>query len=201
MSRIGAKHKEKEMKKLLAPVALCGILLFAPGCKEMSGPPIDPAKLNEWIAKNKTNIIEVVSMAAELGTTKGLKAWSKKNPEGAKEAALALSKNISDQLLPYFKDGSKLLTAAEMKQLLSSSLFNKVPDEVKLAVIAASAVLDYYMPVPGSSTYLTKDQQDIICAFLEGVRKGCDEFTAPTGVLTRKIGGKDRILPKEGWIE
>jgi len=196
---------DKEIKmKRLATFALCGVLLLAaPGCNsDLGGPPADPAKLNAWIAKNKATITEIVRMAAELGTDKGLKAWAKKHPAEAKEAALSLSKNISEQILPYFKDGSKLTTAAEVKQLLASSLFNKVPDEVKLAIIAASAVLDYYLPVPDSGSYLTQDQKDIVCAFVEGVRAGCDDFTGPTDApKTRKIGGKERQLPKSAWLE
>jgi len=192
------------MMKRLAPFALCGaLLLVVPGCdSDLGGPPSDPAKMNAWIAKNKATITQIVNMAAELGTSKGLKAWAKKNPAGAKEAALALAKNISEQILPYFKDSSKLMTAAEVQQLLASSLFKNVPDEVKLAIIAASAVLDYYLPVPGSGTYLTQDQRDIVCAFFEGVRTGCDDFTAPEAVpATRNIGGKERALPKASWLD
>jgi len=198
------KEKKKMMRKF-APLALCGlILLTTPGCDSPLIPPTDPVKLNEWIAKNKTSIIDVVKMGAELGTEKGLKAWAKKNPAGAKEASLALTQNINEQLLPYFKDGTKMLTAAEVKQFMASSLFNKVPDEVKLAIIAASAVLDFYLPVPSSTSCLTQDQRDIICAFLEGVRNGCDDFNAPTdptATKTRKFGGKNRELPKGAWLE
>ena len=79
--------------KRFAMLALCStVLLFAPGCdQDMGGPPSDPAKLNAWIAKNKATITDIVTMAAEFGTQKGLKAWAKDHPEDAKEAALALS--------------------------------------------------------------------------------------------------------------
>jgi hypothetical protein len=196
-------EEEKKMKRF-AMFALCGaLLLLATGCNtDLGGPPSDPAKVNAWIAKNKATITQIVNMAAELGTSKGLKAWAKKNPAGAKEAALALAKNISDQILPYFKDQTKLMTAAEVQQLLSSTVFKNVPDEVKLAIIAASAVLDFYLPVPSSGTYLTQDQRDIVCAFFEGVRTGCDDFTTPEAVpATKNIGGKARAMPKASWLE
>lgn len=189
------------MKRRAALLALCGVvLLITPGCDSPFVPPTDPAKLNEWIAKNKTTIIEIVRSGGELGTDKGLEAWAKKDPAGAKEASLALSQNINEQLLPYFKDQSKLLSVAEVKQFMSSSLFVKVPEAVKLAVIAASAVLDFYLPIPSSGTYLTQDQRDIICAFLEGVKAGCDDFNAK-GTRKIKIGGKERKLPTERWLE
>jgi hypothetical protein len=190
------------MKRRFALLALCAFtLVLVPGCN--SGgliPPTDPVEFGKWLAKNKVTIVELVRTGAEFGTDKGLTAWAKKNPTGAKEASLALSKNISEQIMPYFKDGSKLPTAAEVKQLLASSLFKNVPDEVKLAIIAASAVLDFYCPIPNSDTYLTPDQRDVVCAFFEGVRLGCDDFNEPT-VKTRTINKKVVKLPKSGWLE
>jgi hypothetical protein len=192
------------MKRQMALLALCAFtLLLVPGCNSGSfTPPLDPAKLNDWISKNKVTIEEVVRVAAEFGTSKGLTAWAKKDPAGAKEASLALSKNITEQILPYFKDGSKMMTADEVRQLLASSLFKNVPDPVKIAIIAASAVLDYYLPIPGSQTYLTQDQKDIICAFIEGVQAGCDDFNGPTAA-SKQVDAKNkkRVLPKSGWLE
>lgn len=181
----------------VAALALTSCLIFT-GCsiKDMT-PPKDPAKLNAWIAKNKTSIEQVVRIAATYGAERGLDAWAKKNPDGAKECALALSSNIDDQLLPYFKDGSKLLTASEVQKLLQSSLFNKVPDVVKVAIVTASACLDYYLPIPGSETYLTQDQKDIIAAFLEGLRDGCEEFGPTTRSLKKET---KRAAPKATWL-
>jgi len=190
------------MKRRFALLALCAFtLMLVPGCNTSSFlPPSDPAKLAEWISKNKVTIVELVRTGAEFGTSKGLTAWAKKNPAGAKEASLALSKNISEQIMPYFKDGAKLPTAAEVKQFLASTLFKNVPDEVKLAIVTASAVLDFYCPIPASTDYLTVDQRDIVCAFFEGVRLGCDDFNDPT-VKTRTINKKTVNIPKSGWLE
>jgi hypothetical protein len=175
-------------------------LVLIPGCEAGKLlPPSDPVEFAKWLSKNKATISSIVHDAAEFGTKKGLDAWAKKDPAGAKEASLALSKNINDQILPYF-NGSKLLTAAEVKQFLSSSLFKNVPDVVKIAIISASAVLDFYCPIPDSTTYLSQDQKDIVCAFFNGVRDGCDDFNTPDAV-TREVGGKRRSLPKSGWIE
>jgi len=191
------------MKRFMNPAlfALCGALIFLPGC-EGGGliPPVDPAKLTEWIKKNKVTIEELVRTGAEFGTDKGLAAWAKKDPAGAKEASAALAKNISEQIMPYFQDKTKLLTAAEVKQFLASSLFKNVPDVVKIAIISASAVLDFYCPIPESTTYLSQDQRDIVCAFFEGVQLGCDDFNDPS-IKTRTINKKKVNLPKSGWLE
>ena len=186
----------------LGLILVSGMLLTIPGCDTGNLlPPTDPVKLQAWIAKNKPTIIDLVKMAAEFGTEKGLKEWAKKDLKGANEAALTLSKNISSQILPYFKDSSKLLTAKEVKQLLSSSLFKDVPDVVKVAIVSASAVLDYYCPIPDSDKYLTQDQRDIVCAFFEGVHDGCDDFTPPTSNVKEIKKGKKRSLPKNAWLD
>lgn len=101
---------------------------------------------------------------------------------------------------PYFKDGSKLLTAAEVKQFLSSTLFKNVPDPVKVAIISASAVLDFYCPIPPSTDYLSQDQRDIVCAFFEGVQLGCDDFNNPS-TASKQVDSKRRALPKSCWLE
>jgi hypothetical protein len=190
------------MKRRFALLSLCAFaLVLIPGCDAGKLlPPSDPVEFAKWLSKNKVTISSIVHDAAEFGTKKGLDAWAKKDPAGAKEASLALSKNINDQILPYFKDGSKLLTAAEVKQFLSSSLFKNVPDAVKIAIISASAVLDFYCPIPDSASYLSQDQKDVVCAFFTGVRDGCDDFNTPDAG-TREVGGKRRSLPKSAWIE
>lgn len=189
------------MKSRFALLSLCVLaLVLIPGCDAGKLlPPSDPVEFAKWLSKNKATISSIVHDAAEFGTKKGLDAWAKKDPAGAKEASIALSKNIREQVLPYFKDGSKLLTAAEVKQFMTSSLFNSVPDVVKIAVISASAVLDFYCPIPDSASYLTQDQKDIVCAFIAGVGDGCDDFNAPDSV--REVGGKRRSLPKSAWLE
>lgn len=173
-------------------------LFCCTGCNDQLVPPTDPAQLNDWISKHKSSIKELVQTGAQWGTEKGLESWAKQNPAGAKEAALALTQNIDNQIIPYFKDGAKLLTADEVKQLLSSSLFKNVPPVVKIAIVAASACLDYYLPIPQAQ--LTQDQKDIICAFLQGVRDGCEDFTSVPGTKEIKTPRK-HPLPAKHWIE
>jgi len=187
------------MNRIRFVLALCAMLFLLSACTKSTGPtdPTQPSlgqDINAYIKAHKSSIINLIKMGADVGTDKGLEAWAKKNPDGAKEAALALSKNINDQLLPYFKDGASMLTAEQVQELLDSSLFNNVPDTVKVAVIAASAVLDYYLPIPDSGTYLTQDQKDLVAAFLEGVRAGCDDFTTPSAKALKKVE-KDEKLP------
>jgi predicted small secreted protein len=190
------------MKKTVAIAVLFCCAFLTPGCKTTIPSGED---INTYIAAHKSSIANLIKMGAEVGTENGLKAWAKKDPAAAKEAALALSKNVSDQILPYFKDGSQLLTADEVQELLDSSLFDKVPDPVKVAVIAASAVLDYYLPIPDSGTYLTQDQKDLVAAFLEGVRDGCDDFTTPnTRAIKKAVSVNNLPAPpaggKRGWV-
>ena len=192
----------------LAVVLFAFCLVIPAGCKGTSQTPDGPTlgqDINVYIAKNKTSILTVVKLAAEVGTERGLKEWAKKNPAAAAEAAVALNKNINDVLYPYFKDAGKMMTAEEVQELLDSSLFNNVPDVVKVAVIAASAVLDFYLPIPDSGTYLTQDQKDIIAAFLDGVQEGCKDFSSP-GTKAVKVA-KDkterdaqRVIVGHRWI-
>ena len=194
------------MKKTIAAVVMFLVAFTTlPGCNSTAIPTSQD--IGAYIKTHKASIIDLIKMGAEVGTDNGLKAWAKKNPAGATEAAISLSKDVSDQLLPYFKDGSKLMTAEEVQALLDSTLFDKVPDEVKIAVIAASAVLDYYLPIPDSGTYLTQDQKDLVAAFLEGVKAGCDDFTSPTiktKAIKQGVSIKDLPAPpaggKRGWV-
>jgi hypothetical protein len=187
------------MKRTTFVLALCATLFILPGCTKSTQDPTQPSvgtDINAYIKAHKSSIINLIKMGAEVGSDKGLEAWAKKNPAGAKECALALSKNINDQLLPYFKDGSSMLTAEQVQELLDSSLFVNVPDTVKVAIIASSAVLDYYLPIPDSGGYLTADQKDLVAAFLEGLRAGCDDFTDPvaSAKAVQKVE-KDEKLP------
>jgi len=200
---VGSNQKQGDTKmkrRGFVVIALLGSLLFIPSCANNFIPPTDPVALAAWISKNKTTIEDVISTAAEYGTQKGLQQWAKTDPAGATEAAKDLSQNITNDILPYFKDGSKMLTAAEVKQLLASSLFKKVPPIVKTAIVAASAVLDYYCPIPDSGSYLTQDQKEIVCSFFTGIQAGCNDFIPPaTG--TKAVKSKARSMPKKAWID
>ena len=67
-----------------------------------------------------------------------------------------------------------------------------VPDEVKVSIIAAATILDLYLPVPDSNTFLTQDHVDYLKAFLTGLRNGCDSFTSKIIVNPKDI--------KKSWI-
>ena len=186
------------MNRIRFVLALCAMLFLLPACTKSTGPtdPTQPSlgqDINAYIKAHKSSIINLIKMGAETGADKGLEAWAKKDPAAAKECALALSKNINDQLLPYFKDGASMLTAEQVQELLDSSLFNNVPDTVKIAIVAASAVLDYYLPIPDSGGYLTADQKDLVAAFLEGLRAGCDDFTNPTAKALKKVEKAEKL--------
>jgi hypothetical protein len=144
------------------------VLFLTPGCGEA-------VKIDEAITKNKDKIVVIIKSASESGVELGLKKWSEKQPEAAKEAAVAINRNINEQLLPYL-NGSQLPSSAEVREFINSSLFKNVPNEIKLAVVAAAAVLDIYLPVPDSGTFLKPDHVDLIKAFLGGISNGTKTF-------------------------
>lgn len=136
------------------------------------GKAVDPATL------------EMIRAVTSAGADFGLCEWGKKDPASAKECANNLSKNINDQLIPYLDQKGTLTTTAEMQQLLQTSIFDKVPPVVKSALIAASSLLDYYLPCPEVVIYTTPNQVAIVKAFLLGLKDGCDKFD-PTKVSAK----------------
>jgi hypothetical protein len=160
------------VKKLLIGTALAvmlaGGMVFVQGCSK--------EQVQQTVQQNKPAILKLVETGASRGSYEGLKAWAKKNPEAAKEAAVALAGNL-DNFLGYL-NGGNLGTSEEVEALMSSSLFKNVPDEVKTAILAASAVLDLYLPVPSASTSLNQDQVDYLKAFVTGLKKGVADFNS-----------------------
>lgn len=134
-------------------------------------------KPGEILEENKPLVLKTIALAAKQGSYQGLKAWEKKKPEAAMEAATALAKNIDEELLPYL-NGGDLGSSAEISELLDSSLFKNVPDEVKITIQAAAAVLDLYLPIPAAETYLKEDHLGYLKAFLGGLKEGCQKFAA-----------------------
>jgi hypothetical protein len=156
---------------------LAGVMIVTPGCEKQ--------KVEDFVKKNKATIEKLVRTAANRGAKEGLNAWAKKKPEAAKEAADALAKNIDEVILPYL-NGGNIGTSDSVDQLLSSSLFVDVPDDVKTAVLAAAAVLDLYLPAPAAGEALSADHVDFLKAFFTGLRDGVNDFNSRS--------------PKGGWL-
>ena len=177
------------MRKFLA----IAVMLCLSGCSLTTSDPSSPT-----IKKINPDVYPVVTAAAQLGTSAGLNALVKKNPTVANSIATAASTNISTNILPYLNNGATLLTSAEIETYLQTAMFDKLPDEVKTAVVAAFAVLDLYLPIPDSKTYLTADQIKLISAFFQGVQQGCDEFNSPS----RSIVDTSKALttPSKKWF-
>lgn len=136
-------------------------------------------------------ILTLEQTITEAGSLYGLTEWAKKDPNSAKELATNLSSNITQQLLPFVQGAAKLKTVAEVQQLLQTSVFAKVPIEVKLALVSACAVLDLYVPIPEAATFMTKNQVAVVQAFLTGLKSGCDDFTG------KKAGAR---APAKKWL-
>jgi uncharacterized protein YceK len=128
---------------------------------------------------SKENVEKSLKMAGSTGTYYGLKKWSEKKPEAAKETAAALSRNVRTVLIPYL-DGGKLPISSEVQEFINSSLFKDVSAEVKEAVVLASVALDAVVPVP-SAEKLKDEHVLFIKAFLTGVADGCDKFLGKSG--------------------
>jgi hypothetical protein len=160
--------KRRNMLTTSMTIVLAGMVVAIPGCSE--------ADVAAAIKKNKPLILQTVQIASSRGSQEGLKAWAKKKPEAAKEAADALAKNLDD-ILAYLNGGT-LGSSEAVDTFINSSLFNNVPDEVKTAVLAASAVLDLYLPVPSADTALNQDQLDYIKAFVTGLKQGVTAFNS-----------------------
>jgi len=149
----------------VAVTSLMVVALMATGCGDSTG---------DFIKKNKPLVMKTLSLAGKIGANEGLKQWAKKDEAAAKEAAAALNRNLKEEVLPYF-EGEGLKTSAEVNEFINSSLFKDVPDEVKLAIVTAAEVLDYYLPIPGSEN-LNEDHKDYLKSFLTGVQEGVDKF-------------------------
>lgn len=170
------------MKRWFLTALFAAMLVFSvPGCHEKESdetvapvtpvaPVVQPTKPTKPQDIDPT-VLTAVRFTAQAGTQVGFKQWAKKNPDLAKDTA-ATTVKMTDDLIAYFKDDSKLKTAQEAQNVLQMKLFDKLVPEVKIAVIAAFAVLDVYLPIPSSTTYLNKNQTQLIVAFLTGVHDG-----------------------------
>lgn len=149
--------------------------------------PTAPATPTVVVKQISPEVITLCQAMTTSGSLFGLQEWAKKDPNAAKECATNLSSNITQQLLPYLQGQGQLKSSAEIQQLLQTSVFSKVPEQVKIAIVAASAVLDMYVPIPPSQQFMNADQVKLVSAFLTGMRDACDQFTKPT---TRAIAEK-----------
>ncbi len=133
-------------------------LLFTPGCEKPS----------------ENQIAALTRVAGREGTRFAIAEIEKQDPKAAAEAARKLAKNIDEQILPYLQGEGKLQSSALVADFINSSLFKEdVPKPVRSAVVAASAILDLYVPVPDASK-LKPEHLKYMVAFFSGVREGCD---------------------------
>jgi len=117
-------------------------------------------------------------------TVYGLRAI--KDPVVAKSVATATSASIADNILPWLKDQAKFKSVKEVEDYLSTAMCNKIPEQVKLAILAAFGVLDLYLPVPDAKIILTANQISLICSFMQGVSDGCQNYSVE-GVDSRSV--------------
>jgi len=177
------------------PMCLC--LLFLCSACTKTTKPLGPKAIDPEVLTTITNV-------TQSGVSLALFEWAKKNPAAAKECATNLSSNLTQQLLPYFQGQAKLKTAAEVQQFLQTSLCDKLPVEVRVAIVACFGIVDKYLPIPDDKTYLNQDQINLIVALLTGIRNGCDQFgsTTEANVASRTANAPDaKKADKSRWVK
>jgi hypothetical protein len=188
------------MKKIWSSISVV-LLMAAACCMTVNMTGCGDGNAADLIKKNKEKILVILEKAAQAGSEFGLKKWAEKDPAAAKEAAAALAKNLKEEILPYL-NGEDLHTSAEVNEFINSSLFKKVPSEVKAAIVTAAAVLDLYLPIPGSDK-LTEDQRDYLKAFLGGIQKAAAKFESGTFSADQRhwiVGPKETASLDHKWI-
>jgi hypothetical protein len=125
------------------------------------------------VVKVDPNIVAAIKAVFKTGATLGLAEWAKTDPAAEQECAKSLGDNLTTTILPYMKDKGTILSSKEVEAFLQSSLCDKLPPVVKTALIAAFAVLDFYLPIPDAKTYLNASQVQVITACLTGINEAC----------------------------
>ena len=131
--------------------------------------------VGEIIRDNKPIVMTVVQVGSTKGVEAAFKKWAEKDPIAAKEAATALSKDFTLNVLPYLDGKADFKTQDEIDTFLNSSVVDKFPDEVKELISNSFLVLDLYIKVPDANT-LKPEYLDYLRSFIVGVRNGCDKF-------------------------
>ena len=98
----------------------------------------------------------------------------------------ALNKSINEDILPWIKGQATLKPSTEVQIFLNSSIMKNLPEEARLAILAASVILDMYLPVPDVNKKLTQEQVDYIVAFLSGIEAATLNFMDTTRSFERK---------------
>jgi preprotein translocase subunit SecF len=129
----------------------------------------------EVIRDNKPLILSIVTLGSEKGIQVAFKKWAEKDEAAANEAAILISSDFEANVIPYLDGDADFKTQDQVNTFLESSVSDKLPDEAKLAIESAFAVLDLYLVVPEAGT-LKADYLDYIKAFAKGVKSGCDKF-------------------------
>lgn len=188
--------------KIFAILALCFTLTFT-GCGTAGGgstggtgtgtpPPSNP---------NKPLILMGITTGTEIATNQGLILLAKSKPAVALETATALKRAIDTVLTPYLNGASTVpITSAALHELLNSSLFTGVDPTIRQAIAAAGAILDAYLPAPTASSYLSADQLDYVHAFLNGISKGCGDFSG-AGVTGAVLQPKTNRSLEQRWVK
>lgn len=145
-------------------------LVTLTGCKK-------PTKedVGTILRDNKPLILAGIQIGSDKLLRKGLQDWEQKDPDSANEAATLLLESLDSEIIPFLNGQTEFTSRAQIDILFQASLLDNAPDEIKNAISAAFAVVDFYLKVPGADT-LPKDSLDYIKAFCNGLHDACDKF-------------------------
>jgi len=141
------------------------------------------------------NVVKAIRIGVQAAIELGFTQWKKKDPQAVKETSKALNKSINEDILPWIKGQAtleldrreeELKSSTEVQIFLNSSIMKNLPEEARLAILAASVILDMYLPVPDVNKKLTQEQVDYIVAFLSGIEAATLNFMDTTRSFERK---------------
>jgi len=132
------------------------------------------------------NVVKAIRIGVQAAIELGFTQWKKKDPQAVKETSKALNKSINEDILPWIKGQATLKPSTEVQIFLNSSIMKNLPEEARLAILAASVILDMYLPVPDVNKKLTQEQVDYIVAFLSGIEAATLNFMDTTRSFERK---------------
>jgi len=168
------------MKKIYLSLVVL-LLLAAAGCTPPSQPTPEVEKKVEM----------AIWTAAETASNVGLNLLDKKDHLVAVKTAQEVKKAISEVVLPYLNGDAANVASYAVDVLLQQKFFDKLDDNVRTIIMAATAVLDAYVSPPDPNTKLTPTEIAYMKAFFQGLEASTDSFTSrPAGVRPsqKKLG-------------
>lgn len=145
--------------------------------------------------KTQPEIVRGIRTGTQAATTVGLNYLDKKDHKVCVKTAEELNKMIVEVVLPYLNNEAVTAATTVVEEVLKEKFFDKLDENIKLAIVSAATILDVYIRLPDPSQKLTEAELAYMKAFFEGVAAGADDFIMKPGAVVRDVGPK-----KRGWF-